>query len=828
MTITTPTTPASTQDTRVRLRPRLTADTAQVGVLVCIVLSVGLMAGAASFHHVKDWTLDNSPDGTADWFGWANAVISELIPTASIIEIGRRRRRNPDAPVGYPMVLLVGSVGFSLTAQLAVAKPGPSGWVVSALPALAFLGLSKLVFTATSTTRPTHPVTATAPATSRAPSTDITRPEVRPTAASITTRATTVENSTSAQKTPARTPARETTAPADPDSVPAAPGPVAATTPAAGSARFSAPLLANAPHHRRVPPSHPRARHQLQPTRGPAPRPHHRRRRHPHPPRHPPTHTRDHSAAQRQHRRSHGLMTSSTLPLAPTTTSPVVGAGANAETFWPWATPTARKEHPDGRLGFDPAEVATARRRVRSADYPDWLDHVAAAAACTRPIRLSGQIDVRNPDGSIMHTIDTDSMPDGVIYTPCGNRRAAVCPSCAEVYRRDTYQIIRAGLEGGRYGLPPLDQHIAVFLTATAPSFGPVHRRVVKAHAADCRTKHGCTCRAALCRPFGKPCPHGVAMRCTARHKTTDPALGTPLCLDCYDHAAQVVWNHEAPELWRRTIQEADRELGRLGRRLGVDLRRRYFKVNEFQARGVIHYHAVIRLDGYHPDCPDAVVPADRIVTRAMFDAVLRHAFTRTAYTSRPHPAHHGQGWRIGWGTQLDIAPINLPGGDINLALVAGYIAKYVTKSTEATGRIYRRIDDYTVELLATPDTHLGRLIGACWTLGAADGWHRLRRYAHQYGHGGYITTKSRDFSVTYTFKRDERTIWRRTQGFLNLWDDQQADLVVYRLGHHATGWITTGDALLANSAADAARRRADTARDYAGDDTALVLPRAA
>jgi meiotically up-regulated gene 157 (Mug157) protein len=56
------------------------------------VLLVGLMARAASFTHVHDWTLTNSPAGTPDWFGWANAVISELIPTASLIEIGRRRR----------------------------------------------------------------------------------------------------------------------------------------------------------------------------------------------------------------------------------------------------------------------------------------------------------------------------------------------------------------------------------------------------------------------------------------------------------------------------------------------------------------------------------------------------------------------------------------------------------------------------------------------------------------------------------------------------------------------------------------------------------------
>ncbi|MCA2219111.1 plasmid replication initiator protein RepSA, partial [Wangella sp. NEAU-J3] len=104
-------------------------------------------------------------------------------------------------------------------------------------------------------------------------------------------------------------------------------------------------------------------------------------------------------------------MSSSTLPLAPTTS--VVGAGENAET-WPWAKPTKTTgEHPDARLGFDPAETAAARRRVRSGEFPEWLDHVSAAAACTRPIRLSGAIDVKNPDGALMHTIDTDSMPDG-------------------------------------------------------------------------------------------------------------------------------------------------------------------------------------------------------------------------------------------------------------------------------------------------------------------------------------------------------------------------------------------------------------------------------
>ena len=38
------------------------------------------MAGAASFTHVHDWTMHNSPAGTGNWFGWANAMVSELIP----------------------------------------------------------------------------------------------------------------------------------------------------------------------------------------------------------------------------------------------------------------------------------------------------------------------------------------------------------------------------------------------------------------------------------------------------------------------------------------------------------------------------------------------------------------------------------------------------------------------------------------------------------------------------------------------------------------------------------------------------------------------------
>ncbi|GLY97637.1 hypothetical protein Acsp02_48910 [Actinoplanes sp. NBRC 103695] len=243
------TAPAPTKKTtRPAPRRRFTADTGQAAVLVVIVLFVGLMAGAASFNHVKEWTLDNSPAGTDEWFGWANAVISELIPTAAIIEIGRRRRRDKqNAKVGYPMALLIGAVLFSLTAQLAVAKPGLSGWVVSALPALAFLGLSKLVFTATATApRPTtKPVAATKPAASPASPSGETRAKARPAAAS-TTRATPAKKTAAAKKTPSNRPPAKKTAPEQATPTPAVPEAAPAPAPAEDAPRYPQALLDNA------------------------------------------------------------------------------------------------------------------------------------------------------------------------------------------------------------------------------------------------------------------------------------------------------------------------------------------------------------------------------------------------------------------------------------------------------------------------------------------------------------------------------------------------------------------------------------------------------
>lgn len=123
--------------------PRTAGEKFETFVLVVILLAVGGSAGAASFTHVHDWTMNNSPTETGSWFGWANAVISELVPIAALLVM--RRRRRAGQPVAYPVMLLVGALVLSVTAQLAVAEPGLSGGVVSVVPALAFAALAKLV-----------------------------------------------------------------------------------------------------------------------------------------------------------------------------------------------------------------------------------------------------------------------------------------------------------------------------------------------------------------------------------------------------------------------------------------------------------------------------------------------------------------------------------------------------------------------------------------------------------------------------------------------------------------------------------------------------------
>ena len=133
------------------------------------------------------------------------------------------------------------------------------------------------------------------------------------------------------------------------------------------------------------------------------------------------------------------------------------------------------------------------------------------------------------------------------------------------------------------------------------------------------------------------------------------------------------------------------------------------------------------------------------------------------------------------------------------------------------TRNVSGRLNGDTIDLYADPHgTHPERLIDAAWTLGGVKDWVGLRRWAHMLGFGGHFLTKSRRYSVTFRILRDARVIWRRTVNH----DDQAAEhdeettVVINTLAYTGAGWRNTGDAMLANAAAAAARERDRAGRD--------------
>jgi hypothetical protein len=469
--------------------------------------------------------------------------------------------------------------------------------------------------------------------------------------------------------------------------------------------------------------------------------------------------------------------------LAPTSGTTTPGAGAGTGTL-----------------------LATAVARATRDDYPQWLAATATADGCSRPVRLSGvQLEVDPSTGEVLRTLDTADRPDGVIYTACGNRRASACPACAETYRADTYQLIRSGLAGGK-GVPEsVATHPCVFATFTAPGFGPVHARILSP-AGQVRR----------CRPRRKRhfCPHGRSLSCPRRHHETDPCLGKPLCPDCYDYNGAVVWNAHAPELWRRTVIALRRHLDKHARDLGVQVRLSYAKVAEFQNRGLVHFHAIFRLDGLDPTDPERVTAPHPVFTAQLLAAAIRAAAS-TWFATVSHPARP-KGWDICWGSQIDLRTVQMTGsGEITDTAVASYLAKYATKSTEAVGPVATRITATNLAACTSPFTHHGRLIRAAWTLGRHphEDFKALRRWAHMLGFRGHFATKSRRYSTTMRALRTARTTWYRRQHRLPERRDDTT-LIVGTLTYTGTGWRTTGDELLALSAAARAREHRRIARE--------------
>jgi hypothetical protein len=455
--------------------------------------------------------------------------------------------------------------------------------------------------------------------------------------------------------------------------------------------------------------------------------------------------------------------------------------------------------------------------------YDRWMELVAQAGYCHHPIRLAGQVDhADRQTGEVRSVYDSEREPDGVLLKACGTRRESRCPSCAAVYRADAYQLLAAGLKGGK-GVPEtVAGHPRLFVTFTAPSFGRVHTREAKG-------------RLVLpCHPHrqGARCRHGVRAGCWHRHEEDDPWLGEPLCPGCYDAQAQVLWNALAPELWRRTTIALHRALARLVGVGEVELRRlvrvSYAKVAEFQRRGAIHFHAVLRLDAATEcRCPDCLLPPPELFDADLLEDALKAAVPAVRVPCPP--LEDGGPERFArWGTQLDVHNITRAhddAGELSAEQVAGYIAKYATKATESFGSgLDRRLGADDLERLDQLPAHVAELVRAAWALGGRPELEglRLRAWAHMLGFRGHWSTKSRRYSTTFTVLRRARVAFakrRRAKDGIPLDasgrpEDNEAVIVIASWIYVGSGYATEGERWLALSAAARAREQRAVARE--------------
>lgn len=447
------------------------------------------------------------------------------------------------------------------------------------------------------------------------------------------------------------------------------------------------------------------------------------------------------------------------------------------------------------------------------ADFRAAERQLTATGCCQHPIRLQGRIDAIDlATGELAPVYDTGTEPGGVLLTACGNRRETICPSCSAVYKRDARQLVRAGLTGGK-GIPPsIAAHPCVFATLTAPSFGPVHSRRLRGKTVlPCRPRRDA---------HQRRCPHGRDISCPRRHPADDRRLGRPLCADCYDYTTAVLFNAHAADLWRRFTTYLPRYFARLAGLTLTDLRDlvaiRYVKVAEYQARGVVHFHAIIRLDAPGDDWQ----PPDPYFTTAMLCDAIGQAAAAAAITTEPAPGTPPIMLRF--GHQTDARTVrhdpDLPGTGhaLSVQAVANYIAKYATKALDAPGIPDRPLRSALDITSLRCSRHYRQMITTAWQLGGGKlgpARTRLCKWAHMLGYGGHFLTKSRRYSVTLGQLRTARTEHRRQQrhphGEHDPWGRPMDDTIVLILStwnYAGTGYTTTPGAELALASADRAR----------------------
>lgn len=367
---------------------------------------------------------------------------------------------------------------------------------------------------------------------------------------------------------------------------------------------------------------------------------------------------------------------------------------------------------------------------MNAEERANLLREVEQSHNCSHPIRLRGE----------MVNLATGEVAESVLRVACKDRRRVVCPACSYLYKADAWILVSSGLVGGK-GTPELVRaHPRLFVTLTAPSFGPVH---------TINARGGCVVLSQSDQGT-TGCPHGRPRFCRLRHAVGDPALGRPLCDECFDVEGAVLWNAHAARLWNHTVQSLRRSLAHEGgiaqSRLATIVQVHYLKVAEVQRRGLVHFHAVLRVDG--PETIEADPP--EWLTSARLAQVVREAVSGARVFGFDGQVHR-------WGKVLDVRDLGVAEEDVTK--VASYVAKYSTKTTDGSRELARRFRDRRQIEALVDDPHYRRLVLCAWDLAVRPDLEplNLRLHANAFGYAGHLITKSRDYSTTFAALRSAR-----------------------------------------------------------------------
>ncbi len=243
----------------------------------------------------------------------------------------------------------------------------------------------------------------------------------------------------------------------------------------------------------------------------------------------------------------------------------------------------------------------------------------------------------------------------------------------------------------------------------------------------------------------------------------------SPICPQCYRYDEHVVFHGLLPELWRRTTIYTFRALARLlettPSKLKENVRLSFVQVVEYQARGAVHLHVVVRADGIG----EGIVPPPPEITAQVLGAAIMVGSRAVAVA---HPVrldgivHHAR-----WGPQLDVSPIDSP--EVAALRTSG-LSPHHRRLVECAWRLSRR-----QEL---------RFLG-------------LWRCAHGFGFKGNAITKSRHYSTSFGALRRARSEHQRRQALLRAppQDRSHADeLVIGAWRYVGIGYGLPGDHLIA------------------------------